>query len=138
MVEPSEQLQLVFDKAIKDAKKLQHEYVTIEHLLLSMLCVETFFNSLKEINVDVEYVKTNLEHFLKANCDDLIIQDTKFKPKKTQAVERILNRAFTQTLFAGRTLIELKDVLLSILHEKKTHAYFFLEKGGLNKEKYRL
>jgi hypothetical protein len=27
MVEPSAELQLVFDKAIKDAQKLQHEYV---------------------------------------------------------------------------------------------------------------
>lgn len=33
MVEPSQELQLVFDKAIKDAKKLKHEYVTLEHLL---------------------------------------------------------------------------------------------------------
>ena len=32
MVEPSEGLQLVFDKAINDAKKLKHEYVTLEHM----------------------------------------------------------------------------------------------------------
>ena len=38
MVEPSEQLQLVFDKAVDVAKKLHHEYVTIEHLLFAMLC----------------------------------------------------------------------------------------------------
>ena len=37
MVEPSEQLQLVFDKAVDVAKKLQHEYVTLEHLLLSLI-----------------------------------------------------------------------------------------------------
>ena len=30
MVEPSKELQLVFDKSIKDAQKLQHEYVTLE------------------------------------------------------------------------------------------------------------
>ena len=33
MVEPSKELQLVFDKAINDAKKLNHEYVTLEHVL---------------------------------------------------------------------------------------------------------
>ena len=32
MVEPSEELQVVFEKAIQDAKKLGHEYVTLEHL----------------------------------------------------------------------------------------------------------
>ena len=44
MVEPSESLQGVFDKAIDTAKKLNHDYVTIEHLLFSMLCDETFAN----------------------------------------------------------------------------------------------
>ena len=40
MVEPSKELQLVFDKAINDAKKLQHEYVTLEHLLYAIFCEE--------------------------------------------------------------------------------------------------
>ena len=44
MVEPSATLQLVFDKSIKDAKKLQHEYVTLEHLVFAMLCEENFHN----------------------------------------------------------------------------------------------
>ena len=38
MVEPSEELQVVFDKAIKDAKSVEHEYVTLEHLLVAILC----------------------------------------------------------------------------------------------------
>ncbi len=33
MVEPGQELQAVFDKSIKDAQKLKHEYVTLEHLL---------------------------------------------------------------------------------------------------------
>ena len=37
MVEPSEDLKLVFEKAIKDAKNLKHEYVTVEHLLFSII-----------------------------------------------------------------------------------------------------
>tara|TARA_B110000503_G_scaffold24189_1_gene38076 strand:- start:794 stop:3031 length:2238 start_codon:yes stop_codon:yes gene_type:complete len=135
MVEPSEALQLVFDKAVKDAKKLQHEYVTLEHLLYAMLCEENFTNTLKGAGADVDYCKTNLEHHLKANCDELKIEDTKFKPKKTQAVERVLNRAFTQTLFSGRSHIELSDVLISMLSEKKSVTSYWLDKSGVNKDK---
>ena len=40
MVEPSEGLQLVFDKALGDAKKLKHEYVTLEHMVMQC-CVLT-------------------------------------------------------------------------------------------------
>ena len=137
MVEPSEDLKLVFEKAIKDARNLNHEYVTVEHLLYSILCSETLENLLKGYGADVEYIKTNLEHHLKTACDDIKIEYTsgKQKPKKTQTVERVLNRAFTQTLFSGRSHIDLQDVVLSVLAEKKSIANYWLEKGGVNKDK---
>ena len=136
MVEPGQELQAVFDKSIKDAQKLKHEYVTLEHLLFAMLCSDSFFNAVKGYGADVEYIKSNLEHYLKEQLQDIVIDVEKYKPKKTQTVERVLNRAFTQVLFAGRNTIELADVLLSILSEKKTHAYFYLTKGGIKKEAF--
>ena len=137
MVEPSKDLQLVFDKAIKDAQKLQHEYVTLEHLLFSMLCSENFYNLVKGFGADPDYLKSNLEHYLKTGCDDIKIETTdKFKPKKTHTVERCLNRAFTQTLFNGRSHIELTDVMLSIVSEKKSHAAYYCDQAGIDKDKF--
>ena len=137
MVEPSEDLKLVFEKAIKDARALNYEYVTVEHLLFSILCSEQLYALLKGFGADVDYIKTNLEHHLKNSCKDIIIEYTnnKQKPKKTQTVERVLNRAFTQTLFSGRSHIDLQDVVLSILAEKKSVANYLLEKGGIQKDK---
>jgi ATP-dependent Clp protease ATP-binding subunit ClpA len=136
MVEPTQELQLVFEKSIKDARRLQHEYVTIEHLLFAMLCEEGFATLVTGFGIDPTYIKSNLENHLKTKCEDLIINETKFKPKKTHTVERVLNRAFTQVLFAGRSHIELSDVLLSMLSEKKTIAYYYLEQAGVEKEKF--
>ena len=136
MVEPSKELQLVFEKSLKDAKKLQHEYMTLEHLLFAMLCSENFFNLLKGFGADVDYLKSNLEHYLKNSLEEIKIEEEKYKPKKTQSVERVLNRAFTQTLFAGRSNIELSDVLLSMISEKKSHAAYYIEKSGISKEAY--
>jgi ATP-dependent Clp protease ATP-binding subunit ClpA len=136
MVEPSKELQLVFDKSIKDAKKLQHEYVTLEHLVFSMMCSENFSELCKGYGADVDFLKSQLEHYLKNNLEDVKIENDKYKPKKTQSVERVLNRAFTQVLFAGRPEIELADVLLSVLHEKKTHACYYLEKAGFSKDTF--
>jgi len=136
MVEPSKDLQLVFDKAVKDAQKLKHEYVTLEHLLFSMLCSENFYNLVKGFGADPDYLKSNLEHYLKNSCDDIKTEVEKFKPKKTQTVERCLNRAFTQTLFNGRSHIELSDVMLSIISEKKSHAAFYCDQAGIDKDKF--
>ena len=136
MVEPSEELQLVFDKAVKDAQKLQHEYVTLEHLLYAILCEENFVNALTMYGTDVNFIKTNIEHHLKTNCDEIKTELAKFKPKKTQSVERVLNRAFTQTLFNGRSHIQLADVVLSMLTEKKSIAVYYLNEAGIVKEKF--
>ena len=88
-------------------------------------CSDNFHDALKVYGADVDYIKANLEHYLKNNCEEIIIETKKFKPKKTQTVERVLNRAFTQVLFAGRSNIELTDVAMSILSEKKSHAFYY-------------
>ena len=136
MVEPSEELQLVFEKSLKDTRKLQHEYVTLEHLLFAMLCSDNFLKLITGYGADIDYLKTQLEHYLKNNLDEIKVEETKYKPKKTQAVERCLNRAFTQVLFAGRPEIELTDVLLSMMNEKKSHACYFIEKAGVDKDTF--
>ena len=136
MVEPSKELQLVFDKSIKDAQKLQHEYVTLEHLLYAMFCEENFLNVVTMFGADVDYIKANLEHHLKTQCDEIKTTEEKYKPKKTASVERVLNRAFTQVLFAGRQHIELTDILISVLNEKKSICCYYLEKGGVEKVKF--
>jgi len=140
MVEPSDELQAVFDKSVNDAKKLNHEYVTLEHLLYSMLCVENFCNVISGAGADPEYIKKNLEHYLKNQLEDITLpigdENKKYKPKKTATVERVLNRAFTQVLFSGRHHIEITDVFLSILNEKKSWSYYHIQKSGLTKEAF--
>jgi len=135
MVEPSDDLQLVFEKAITIAKQLQHEYLTIEHLLFAMLCEEGFSNCISGYGADPEYIKKNLEHYLKTKCDE-IIGSGNDKPRKTQAVERVLNRAFTQVLFNGRQKIEPTDVFLAMMAEKRSWALYYIAQAEIDKDKF--
>lgn len=138
MVEPSDQLTSVFEKAVNDCKKLEHEYVTLEHLIFAMFCEEKFYDLISNFGADADYIKVSLEHYLKNNLSEIkLAEPTKsFKPKKTQAVERVLNRAFTQVLFSGRQNIELVDVFLAALSEKRSYAVFYVTKGGIDKDKF--
>jgi len=137
MVEPSSELQLVFEKAINVAKQLKHDYLTIEHLLFSMLCEDSFFNCVQGYGADPEYIKKNLEHYLKTRCDEIINNTTTdIKPRKTQTVERVLNRAFTQVLFNGRQRIESTDVFLAMMSEKRSWASYYIQQADIDKEKF--
>ena len=136
MVEPSTELQLVFEKAIDVAKRLKHEYLTIEHLLFAMLCEESFHKCVTGYGADAEFLKKNLELYLKNKCDEIVNEDPDVKPRKTNAVERVLNRAFTQVLFNGRQKIEPTDVFLAIMSEKKSYAHYYIQQAEIDKEKF--
>jgi len=136
MVEPSNELQLVFEKAIDVAKKLKHEYLTIEHLLFAMLCEESFTNCVTGYGADPDYIKKNLEHYLKTKCDEIIGTADDIKPRKTQTVERVLNRAFTQVLFNGRQRIEPTDVFLAMMSEKRSWSNYYIQQANIDKDKF--
>ena len=136
MIEPSDNLQDIFERALEIAKENKHQYVTIEHLLLSILGSEDAFTLLKEFGSNPDYVKTNLDHYIKNNLKDIVTEESTVKPKKTHSVERVLNRCFTQVLFSGRQKMEIADVIISILSEKNSFAFYFLSKGGVTKEKF--
>ena len=136
MVEPSDNLQAVFEKAIETAKKLHHEYLTIEHLLFAMLMEEGFSNTVQGYGAKVEDLKKNLADYLQYKCAEITTPDVVVKPKKTQAVERILNRAFTQVLFNGRQRIEPSDVFLAMMGEKKSWAFYYIQEANIDKDKF--
>jgi ATP-dependent Clp protease ATP-binding subunit ClpA len=136
MVEPSSELQMVFDKAIDVAKKLNHEYITLEHLCFAMLCEESFSKCVSGFGADTDYIRKNLEHYLKNKLTEIVIPEGVTKPKKTQAVERALNRAFTQVLFNGRQKIECTDVFLAIMSEKKSFAFYYIQQANIDKDKF--
>ena len=136
MIEPSERLQGIFENAVEVAKKLQHEYITIEHLVYSIVSDKESFELLEQYGADVNFIKSNLDHYLKNNLYDIKTQTPDVRPKKTNTIERVLNRCFTQVLFSGRQRIEIIDVIVSILSEKNSFGYYFLTKGGVVKDKF--
>ncbi len=136
MVEPTKNLQLVFDRASNDAKKMQHQYVTLEHLLYAMLCQESFETIVTEYGADPVLMKKNLENYLKTKLEEIKTDEVKYKPKKTTTVERVLSRAFAQVLFQGKNQIDISDVFISILSEKRSYAYFITQQAGVDRDQF--
>jgi ATP-dependent Clp protease ATP-binding subunit ClpA len=133
ILEPSDDLQDVYDAALEIATQHSHEYLTIEHLVLAIFSNTTFLEKFKNFDGDVNYVLANVDHFIKSKLESF--PDQKLKPRKTQTVERCLNRAFAQVLFNGRQRIDVSDLFVSILSERKSHAAFYLGKAGFAKTK---
>ena len=136
MLEPNSDLEKIFERAVSIASKNQHEYITLEHFLYSIVIDETFNAILKDYGAEVDQLKKNLEKFIKQDLTDIKTDKEDYRPKKTNTVERMLNRAFTQVLFGGRNVIEPIDCFISIFSEKKSFANYFLRKAKIEKDKF--
>jgi ATP-dependent Clp protease ATP-binding subunit ClpA len=136
MIEPSQSLQQIFENSVSIATQHHHEYITIEHIVLGIMNDKESYDLLASFGADANFIKTNLEHYINNNLNDIKNSDLTVKPKKTNSVERVLNRCFTQVLFSGRQRMEVADVIISVLSEKNSFGFYFLTKGGVTKEKF--
>jgi ATP-dependent Clp protease ATP-binding subunit ClpA len=136
MLEPNSDLEAMFERAVSVATKQQHEYITLEHFLYSMVLDQKFHDILKNFGAEVDQLKKNLEKFIEVDLVDIKTANPNQKPKKTNTVERMLNRAFTQVLFSGRSTIEPIDCFISLFSEKKSFANFFMRKAKIDKDKF--
>jgi ATP-dependent Clp protease ATP-binding subunit ClpA len=135
MLGPNKDLEIIFENAVNLAAKKEHEYLTLEHFLFSMLENPEFAGILTAFGADVKELKNDVEQFIDNELKDLVSPNVD-KPKKTNTVERVLNRAFTQVLFSGRQVIDPLDCFISMLSEKKSYANFFIKKAKIEKEDF--
>jgi ATP-dependent Clp protease ATP-binding subunit ClpA len=135
MLEPSKDLENIFRCAVNLAEKHEHEYVTLEHFLYSLLDNTAFANTLTEFGTNVTEFKKNVEIYIQTELTDIINPDLD-KTKKTEALDRTLNRAFTNVVYSGRHIIEPVDCFISIFSEKKSHANYFINQAEITKDKF--
>ena len=135
MLEANEGLENIFENAVKEAEKRRHEYVTIEHVLLSLVKDEGIGHVLHDFKINVSALIKDVEDYLDTKCNDIVSKGKEpMTPRKTASLERLMNRAFTQALFQGRQDVSSIDILISIFSEKKSYAAFFLKKHQVNKQ----
>jgi len=135
MLEANEGLENIFENAVKEAEKRRHEYVTIEHVLLSLIKDQNIGTVLHDFKINVSALIKDVEDYLDTKCNDIVAKGSDpMTPRKTASLERLMNRAFTQALFQGRQDVTSIDILISIFSEKKSYAAFFLKKHQVNKQ----
>ena len=126
------------DKIVKAAREyareLNHEYFMIEHLLLGLMHEKNFNIMLENLGVQVDLLIAEIEQYLEGVAYYLNEDSEQEDPKKTASLERVFNRAFTQVIFSGRQQISIIDLFLSITNETHSHAAYFLQKYGVEKE----
>lgn len=131
----TKKVEKMVERAAAIANDNNHEYVTLEHILLSLLHEKEVNELILAVGSQPAKIKTDVIQFL--GNPELKKPDTlKDVPaKRTAVLNRTFQRALTQLVFSGRNELSNEAVLLSILSEETSHAYYFLTKNGVNREK---
>ena len=129
------EIEQIIENAVKIARDKQHEYVTTEHLLMSMLQHLPFRNVLVKFGAEIDMLETELDAYI-TSLLTLRNEAPDLQPKKTNGLERTFNRALTQVLFTGRRTVTTVDLYLAILSETNSHAHYFLLKYGVTKVEF--
>lgn len=127
----------IITQAIGLAQINAHEYVTLEHLILSLFEDESIQEVLNKIECDWLSAKSDIEQYLNDSEFNGLVGEIEFegKPKKTASIERVLQRAFAQVIFSARDQISPIDLFVSILSEEFTHACYLCDLNGISRSK---
>ena len=128
------EIEHILANAQKIARTKRHEYITLEHLALALVRHAPFNAVLAKYGVMVAELEADIESYI-----DSIVSlniDKNIEPKKTQALERVFNRALTQVLFTGRRTVTTVDLWLAMMTENNSHAHYFMLKYGMDKKTF--
>ena len=132
MLQTNPEIEHIVAEATEIANKHSHEYVTLEHMLLAIIRYQPFKELLLKFDTDCNAFEKDIEAYL-ANQEFLVVENA--EPRRTNALERVFNRALTQVLFSGRTHIQLMDLFVSMQAETTSYAHYFIVKYDLGKSK---
>ena len=131
----SPEIESIIERAIALAGDRKHQYCTVEHLLLALVTHTPFKKCLSNFGADVEMMTGEINSYL-SGLHAIESTDPESTPKKTNSLERVMNRCVTQVLFTGRRQVTTIDLYLSIAAEGNSHAHYFLLKYGINKSEF--
>ena len=134
----SVEIESIIEQAIAFAKDRNHQYCTVEHLLLSLVKHVPFKKCLDNFGIDTENFSREIAEYLdNLRAIQMTVEpDKEVVPRKTNSLERVINRSVTQVLFTGRKTVTTIDLYLSMLSETNSHAHYFMLKYGLTKNEF--
>ena len=86
----SKELELTLNGAFRVARDKRHEFMTVEHLLLSLLDNESAFQVLKACGVDFTMLRRDLNEFIDSTTPVIPLDDTETETQPTLGFQRVL------------------------------------------------
>ena len=122
----------IFQDAVEDAKKRNHEFVTPEHLLWAIMFNPKALELFTLSGSDLGYIHDNLNTYLE-NKIPVRTQNNQAEPIQTVGLQNVFERAILNCNAAEKPVIGINDIIVSLMDEEKNHCSFFMKQSGIDR-----
>jgi len=128
----SQSLEQGLHRALEFANERNHEYATLEHLLLALTDDRDAAAVMRACNVDIDQLRRRITEYLDTELESLVRKDqTEATP--TTSFQRVIHRAVVHVQSSGREEVTGANVLIAIFAERESHAAFFLQEQEMTR-----
>ncbi len=128
----SKELEKTLNIAVQIANDSRHEFVTTEHLLLSLLDNNSGLNALDAVNCDIESLRKDLMTHLADNIP-MVEEGEELKTQPSIGFQRVLQRSIVHVQSSGKHEVEGENVLVALFSEGDSYATYFLDQQGISR-----
>ena len=128
----NQELEQNLNNAFKLAQDQKHEFVTVEHLLLSLLENSDAIALLTSNKVNIEQLRVDLQEFI-GSTTPKISNETEIDIQPTLGFQRVIQRAVFHVQSSGKDEVKGSNILVAIFSEKESQSVFLLEQLGLTR-----
>ncbi|MFA6143739.1 MAG: ATP-dependent Clp protease ATP-binding subunit ClpA [Sulfurimonas sp.] len=128
----SEELNDIFQKAVTLARHQRHEYLTIEHIMLSLLNSPDGIAILQSCGAEVEVIREALGNYLMHSLEPLP-QELNQEPYETVALSRLIDGMMLHVKSAQKQHADVGDFIAAVYEEHHTYACRLLEEHGISR-----
>lgn len=122
----SQNLEKTLHRALALAAERDHEYATLEHLLLALCDDQDALSVMRACNVDLDQLTQVLTSFVDEDLEELVASDEE-DPKPTAGFQRVVQRAAIHVQSSNREEVTGANVLIALFSERESHAVYFLQ-----------
>ncbi len=126
------ELEQTLNQAFREARGNNHEFMTVEHLLLALLDNNISREILLACGANISGLKTELNTFLQETVPLLPPNDDR-DTQPTLGFQRVLQRAVFHVQSSGKQEVSAANVLVAIFSEQESQAVYFLKKQDINR-----
>jgi ATP-dependent Clp protease ATP-binding subunit ClpA len=128
----NKELESTLNQAFKRAREASHEYMTVEHLLYSLLDNPTAVKVLRACGADTERLRKEVGDFIEETTP-IIPRDASREIQPTLGFQRVLQRAVFHVQSAGKKEVTGANVLVAIFSEQDSQAVYFLHQQDVTR-----